>query len=229
MSAVAHIDEYKTGLHYSDAFRGDMSWNGYEYNNLLRNEGCQSPGDGNSGGPSGGCNLRFSDVAMALGADDLQDARGVAVADFDRDGDLDIALNHNTGDRPKAPQGPAVLLRNDVGAARGWLSVELRGTAGNRGAIGAVLVAEVGGRTLTRQRSAGSSYASQQSARIHFGLENDSQVDRLTVRWPSGITETFDALPARSRVRIVEGEGMEILQAPQPDAAKASRDGASGS
>ncbi len=39
MSAVAHIREYKTGRFYSDEFRGDRSWNGYEHNVLLRNEG----------------------------------------------------------------------------------------------------------------------------------------------------------------------------------------------
>ena len=37
MSAVAHIDEYKTGVFYTDDFRGDLSWNGYEHNNLLKN------------------------------------------------------------------------------------------------------------------------------------------------------------------------------------------------
>ena len=39
MSAVAHIQEYKTGLFNTDEFRGDMSWNGYEHNVLLRNDG----------------------------------------------------------------------------------------------------------------------------------------------------------------------------------------------
>ncbi|MCB1032348.1 MAG: CRTAC1 family protein [Acidobacteria bacterium] len=206
MGAVAHIDEYKRGLHFSAEFRGDMSWNGYEYNNLLRNEGCTPEGNG--------CQLHFSDVAMALGADDLQDSRGIAIADFDHDGDLDIAVNHNTGDRPLAPQGPAVLLRNDVGSARSWLSVELRGTQSNRDGVGAQVTVEAGGLHLLRQAEAGSSYASQQSSRLHFGLGEATVVDRLTVRWPSGVTETFEDLPARSRVRIVEEEGLTTLQEP---------------
>lgn len=208
MSAVAHIDDYKTGLHYSDDFRGEMSWNGYEYNNLLRNEGCQQ------GGGDPGCRLRFSDVAHALGADDLQDSRGVAPADFDRDGDLDLAINHNTGHDPMAPQGPAVLLRNDVGAAHGWLSVRLEGTASNRDAIGAVVFLEAGGRRQMRQRTAGSGYASQRSGWLHFGLGGAETADRLTVRWPSGKEETFQGLSARSRVHIVEGEGLEVEGVP---------------
>ena len=49
MSAVAHIDEYKTGFFNSDEYRGAMSWNGWEANNLMRNEG---PGaDGGTGPP----------------------------------------------------------------------------------------------------------------------------------------------------------------------------------
>ncbi len=211
MSAVAHIDDYKTGLHYSDKFRGDMSWNGYEYNNLLRNEGCREATE-TAGQEEAPCALRFTDMAMALGADDRQDSRGVAVADYDHDGDLDIAINHNIGDRPQTPQGPAVLLRNDVGSAQGWLSVELEGTASNRDAIGAVVVAATGDWQLALQKSAGSSYASQQSGRLHFGLGEATQVDHLTVRWPSGATEHFENLPARSWIRIVEGQGIQKLE-----------------
>ena len=84
MSAVAHIQEYKTGLFYTDEFRGDMSWNGYEHNVLLRNDGPDASGQ-----------LEFTDVAMALGADSDKDARGTAMADFDNDGDLDIVINNN--------------------------------------------------------------------------------------------------------------------------------------
>ena len=78
MSAVAHINEYKTGKFYRDDFRGDISWNGYEHNVLLRNEGPDSKGA-----------LQFSDVAMATGADDIRDARGTATGDFDNDGDVE--------------------------------------------------------------------------------------------------------------------------------------------
>ena len=64
-----------------------MSWNGYERNVLLRNDGTDKNGV-----------LHFTDVASALGADDIRDGRGMAVADFDNDGDLDIVINNNPGD-----------------------------------------------------------------------------------------------------------------------------------
>ena len=62
---------------------------------------------------------KFADVGMALGADDIRDARGVAVSDFDGDGDLDIVINHNPGAKEAFQDGIApALLRNDVAVGR---------------------------------------------------------------------------------------------------------------
>lgn len=203
MSAVAHIDEYKTGRFYTDQYRGDMSWNGYENNNLLRNEGCDDEGV-----------PRFSDVAMALGADDQKDARGVAIADFDNDGDLDLAINHNIGDHEKDGLADAVLLRNDIGDRRPWLAVELEGTLGNRDAVGATVVVKAGDLQQLRLISAGSSYASQQSRRLYFGLDDHERVDRLIVRWPNGQTQELTDLEARRVVRIREGGEPRVAELP---------------
>ena len=205
MSAVAHIDEYKTGRFYSDEYRGDMSWNGYENNNLLRNEGCRDDGT-----------PRFSDVAMATGADDQKDARGIAFADFDNDGDLDLAINHNIGDHDLEGLANAVVLRNDIGHGRPWIAVDLVGTTANRDAVGATVLVEVGGLRQLQLVSAGSAYASQHSHRLIFGLGDapDGEsvgVDRLTVRWPGGGEETFENLDARQVVRITQGQGLETL------------------
>jgi hypothetical protein len=205
LSAVAHIDEYKTGRFYTDEYRGEMSWNGYENNVLLRNEG---PGEG--GTP------RFIDVAMALGADDQRDSRGVAIADFDNDGDLDVAVNHNPGDNDDLSRRQATLLRNDIGHHRAWLAVELEGRQSNRDAVGAVVLLKTGDLLQTRQVTAGSGYASQQSRRLYFGLGEATTVDELSVIWPSGERWRFDQLPVRRMLRIVEGEEPEWLPLPTP-------------
>ena len=180
-----------------------MSWNGYEHNNLLRGEGCAADGT-----------PRFTDVAMALGADDGGDARGLAIADYDNDGDLDIAINHNPGANGRAERAAAVLLRNDVGSSRGWLAVELEGTLSNRDAIGAVVRVEAGELTALRQVTAGSGYASQHGRRLYFGLGDAEHAERLTVRWPSGRRDSFTDLPARTLVRLVEGHGPELGKLP---------------
>ena len=201
MSAVAHIKDYKTGKFYRDDFRGNISWNGYEHNVLLRNEGT---------GPNG--TLQFTDVAMATGADDIRDARGMATADFDNDGDLDIVINNNPGDSGRAELSRATLLRNNVGERRNWLAIELRGTASNRDAVGASVTLEAGNEKFTRLVSAGSGFASQQSARLYFGLGDKTQVDVMTVRWPNGRIEKFSkhALATRQLIRITEGVGIEV-------------------
>ena len=205
MSAVAHIKDYKTGKFYRDEFRGDISWNGYEHNVLMRNEGKDSNGT-----------LQFTDIGMAVGADDIKDTRGMAVADFDNDGALDIITNTNPGDSGDASKARPALLRNNIGARRNWLAVELEGTQSNRDAVGAMVTIETGGEKQLRLLSAGSGFASQNSARLYFGLNDKTTIDALTVRWPSGRVERFEkvgdkTIVARQLVRIKEGVGINAF------------------
>ena len=203
MSAVAHIKQYKSGRFFTDEFRGELSWNGYENNVLLRNEGPGADGA-----------LRLTRAGLALGADAPRDARGMASFDYDGDGDLDIIINHNPGDTGDPEAARPTLLRNEVGAARNWLAVELEGRKSNRDGIGAVVQLEAGGLRQMRHASAGSAYASQSSGKLYFGLGAESKVDILTVRWPAGTVEKFRDITARQVVRIVEGEGLKSVTRP---------------
>ena len=210
MSAVAHIKQYKTGAFYADEFRGDISWNGYEHNVLLRNDGRDGEG-----------NLRFTDIGMAVGAGDEKDGRGMAVADFDNDGDLDIVINNNPGDSGIEQRARATLLRNNIGERRNWLVVELRGTRSNRDGVGAVVKIEVGGERQMRFVTEGSGYASQSSALLYFGLGDKPQAETMTVRWPSGLVERFENIMAKQLVRVTEGAGIEnLVLRKQPAAAR---------
>ena len=208
MSAVAHIKDYKTGKFYQDEFRGDISWNGYEHNVLLRNEG-----------PDANGTLQFTDIAMALGADDIKDTRGMAYADFDNDGALDIITNTNPGDSGDASKARPALLHNNIGGRRNWRAIELQGTQSNRAAVGATVTIEAGGEKQLRLLSAGSGFASQNSARLYFGLNDKTQIDALTVRWPSGKIERFErvgdkAIVARQLIHITEGTSINALPLP---------------
>ena len=208
MSAVAHIKDYKTGKFYSSEFRGNISWNGYEHNNLLRNEG-----------PAADGTLQFTDVAMATGSDEIRDSRGLATADFDNDGDLDIVLNNNPGDSGRPEQARATLLRNNVGERRNWLAIELTGTKSNSDAVGALVTIESGGEKFVRLVGAGSGFASQHSSRLYFGLGDKARVDAITVRWPNGRLEKFESIggspiEARRLLRIKEGYDVEAVNLP---------------
>jgi hypothetical protein len=100
-------------------------------------------------------------------------ARGSAVADYDGDGDLDVAV--------LSVGGRLALLRN-VGTGGNWLEVDLGGPV-----PGAVVTAMLpGGQTLVRELHAGSSYLSSEDTRAHFGLGGANRVRELVVRWPDG-------------------------------------------
>jgi len=118
---------------------------------------------------------RFEDVGDVVGLDEVGPlvARGSAAADYDNDGDVDIAI--------VTVGGPLVLLEN-TGAAGNWLEVELEGSPSGA-EVTAVLP---GGRKLRRELLAGSSYLSSEDPRLHFGLGAAARVRELVVRWPGG-------------------------------------------
>jgi hypothetical protein len=126
--------------------------------------------------------------------------RGSAVADFDNDGDLDIAVS-NSG-------GPLELLRND-GAHGNWIGFELRGKRSNRQGIGARVTVETESGRQVREVKAGESYLSSSDPRVHFGIGKAAAVKRVVIKWPSGIVqEITDAKPGR--YNLVE----EVVPAP---------------
>ncbi len=127
-------------------------------------------------------------------------SRGLAVCDYDDDGDLDLLLVHH---------GEGVqLLRN--GMQRGnWLKVRLRSRAPDgepRGfAEGARAILRAGEAVL-RRTVASASYLSQSCRTLHFGLGERSVADRLEVRWPDGETAVFEGLEAGATWELAQGE-----------------------
>ena len=110
-------------------------------------------------------------TTVGLGRVPRVNGRGLAAADFDNDGRVDIAVN--------SIGGKLVLLRN-TGAKGNWLEVALP-----RFAPGAVVTAVLpDGRRLVQELHAGSSYLSSEDPRAHFGLGKATRVDELTVRYP---------------------------------------------
>jgi len=142
---------------------------------------------------------RFRDVAPERG-EALRRAhsgRGVAVADYDNDGDPDVLLLA-AGERP-------LLLRNDGGNRRHWLGVRLVGTKSGKDAIGARVTVTAAGRTITRARVGGASYLTASDPRLLFGLGDAARVDSVEVRWPSGQIDRQTGLAADRYVTITEG------------------------
>ena len=144
----------------------------------------------------------FRDVAAEVGGgfDQPKVGRGLAYADFDRDGDLDLLLTTNNG--------PAYLYRNDQLTGNHSIRFRLVGTKSNRDGIGASLRVFSGGITQSRIVKGGSSYLSQSELPVTFGLEKRDRIERVVIDWPSGRTEEFKNLSAGRCYECTEGKGI---------------------
>lgn len=126
------------------------------------------------------------------------EGRGLAVADYDADGDLDLAITH--------ADGPPALLENRFPAAAATLVVELVGRRSNRDAVGA-RVELAGPVPVTAQVTGGGSYLSQHDRRIHLAAPAAVEPLRLVVHWPAGTRQEITVPAGRRGVRIVEPLG----------------------
>jgi len=152
-------------------------------------------------------NSKFHDVANEAGGGFAQPkvGRGLAVGDFDRDGDLDLLLTTNNG--------PAYLYRNDQLAGNRSLRLHLVGTKSNRDAIGATVHLYSNGQVQSRLVRSGSSYLSQSELPITFGVNKQDVIDKVVVDWPSGHTEEYPKLKSGKAYQITENKSiMEFLK-----------------
>jgi hypothetical protein len=135
----------------------------------------------------------------------IANSRAAAFGDIDNDGGVDIVVANR--------DGPGHLLRN-VAPNRGrWLQFRVVDRRG-RDAIGASLSIVAGGRTLRRDVRTGYSYLAANDPRVHLGLGDVRQVERVTVRWPGGSRERFGPFEADRIVELREGGG--AVEGPKP-------------
>lgn len=159
---------------------GDKTFAGYEHKALFHNQK----------------NGTFHEMAAAAGVDNLRDGRGIAVADFNNDGRLDMFVT-NSNAKPN-------LYQNVIENPDNFLELKLIGTKSNRDAIGARVTIHAGGLAQIREVNCGNGYAAQSSLRLHFGLGEANQVDRMEIRWPSQTVQVLEHVKANQILTIVE-------------------------
>ncbi len=144
----------------------------------------------------------FRDAATQVGGgfEQARVGRGLACADFDRDGDVDLLMTTNNG--------PAVLFRNERQSPNRSLRLTLVGVQSNRDAIGASVRITHGGITQSRLVRSGSSYLSQSELPLTVGVGPRDVVDRLVVTWPNGRVDDFKNVATGKAYVCTEGKGL---------------------
>ena len=144
----------------------------------------------------------FGDVSGISGAADWGTGRGVAYADFNGDGCLDLFVA-NLG-RSADTGEPVRLFQNRCHWGNNWLLVNTDGTASNRDGIGARITLTAGGHTQIREITAGASNSSQNMLPAHFGLGKAEVIDEIRVQWPSGTVQTLRDVSPNQVLTVVE-------------------------
>lgn len=152
-----------------------------------------------------GAGRMFANVSAVTGLDLSDDGRGLAIVDWDYDGDQDVWFTNRNGPQLK-------MMRNDIPPDHHFLMIRLvgNGTTSNRDAIGSrVELFLDGDKDLKSIRTlhAGEGYLSQSSRWLHFGLGDQTDIEKVSVRWPDGTVEEFSALEADHRYLLVQGSG----------------------
>ena len=124
-------------------------------------------------------------------------ARGVALGDLDNDGRIDLVISH-------VNEPVAVLRNNSTTDGNHWLGIQLANKA-HADVVGAKVILTAGGRSQSRYAVGGGSYASANDRRLVFGLGKTDKIDHVTVIWPDGSEQRFDALAVDRYHRLTRG------------------------
>jgi hypothetical protein len=143
-------------------------------------------------------NGHFADITASAGPGFTppRPSRGLAVGDLDGDGRPEVVIV-NMNERPS-------VLKN-MGAHQNAIAIKLAGTRSNRSAIGARCIVDAGGRRQIQEVTSGGSYYSQNSMTLYFGLGRSDTLDRLEVRWPSGLSQKWAHVAGNRTLLLIEG------------------------
>jgi len=150
----------------------------------------------------------FKDVAASAGVDSIKDSRGVAIADFDNDGRMDIVVS-NVHAEPE-------LYRNISELSAGWVGFTLKAddVNVNTNAVGAKIEIVSSGKSQFREVLSASGFEAQSSMRVHFGIGDAKYIDKVVITWPNGKVEEHRKLAVNKthNIRYSSSSAGEMVQ-----------------
>lgn len=158
----------------------NRTFSGYQANKLWLNDGAG----------------RFQEVGNNVGGALRLDSRSVAYADLFGNGTLDLIVTNQNQ--------PVKIYRNYVDSNNNWISFDLEGTKSNRSAIGAVVILTWDGKQTRKSVTAGEAFSSQSQRAVHFGLGDVSSIEKVEIRWPSGMVQVIDNPEVNQKHSIIE-------------------------
>jgi len=127
---------------------------------------------------------KFVNVATAVGVNDNNDGRSVALVDLWNRGVLDVVVANQ--------KGPLLVYKNTAATDNKWIDFQLEGSTTNRSAIGAQVKLFWNGKQQLQYVSGGSGFCAQNDRRLHFGLGKNPNVEKAEIRWSSGKVQVID-------------------------------------
>lgn len=158
--------------------------------------------------------MQFTDVSRDWGLDHVGMSMAAAHADLDRDGDLDLVVSNLNE--------PVAIYRNQVARGNGLL-IRLHGSKSNRYGVGARIQVSAHGQQQSKELFPTSGFLSSNEPLVHFGLGSAKSVDKLEIRWPSGIRQVLRDVEANQWVTVVEPESTQAVDAPPENSTFFSR------
>lgn len=147
----------------------------------------------------------FTDVGKDKGAyfKSKRSGRGLAILDYDNDGDLDVIISHV--DLKSKP----ALLRNEGGNKNHWLGLSLTGEQGLATGLGAWVIIETGTKKQVFVNQWSKGYLSNSDPRIHVGLGSQNKIDRIEIVWPDGKKQEFKNIETDQYIDIHKEKGLK--------------------
>ena len=150
-------------------------------------------------------NDQFDSIAEQAGVDSIKDSRGVAIADFDNDGRMDIVVSNVDA----APD----VYRNLTENSNTWFQLRLQGNTkgSNNSAIGARVFVSTGEVVQMREVTAGNGFDAQSTLRLHFGLGDLPMIDQVKIIWPDGDIQELSNVKANASYHLKQNGELQVM------------------